>query len=396
MKAKIAVLAGDGVGREIVPEAVKVLKAVAEKFEHTFEFLSGDVGGQAIDKVGVPLPQETLTLAKQSDAVLLGAVGGPKWEGLEYSLRPERALLGLREHLGLYANLRPAKLYPMLADASTLKREVIEGIDILVIRELTGGIYFGKPKGIEKLPNGSERGVNTEVYTTEEIQRIAKVAFEAARKRRKKVMSVDKANVLESSELWRRVVIETHKGYPDVELSHIYVDNAAMQLVRNPRQFDVMLCNNIFGDILSDEAAMLTGSIGMLPSASIGAQVGLFEPIHGSAPDIAGKNVANPIATIASAAMMLSYAFKLDKEAAAIEEAIVKTLDFGYRTKDIHSPGTRLVSTTEMGEAILRISELARLMRQMSTDLKAGLIRTVAGTGAPAGPVTELWPLLLV
>ncbi|MGH7217017.1 MAG: 3-isopropylmalate dehydrogenase [Nitrospiraceae bacterium] len=355
MNAKIAVLAGDGVGREIIPEAVKVLKAVAEKFHHTFEFLSGDVGGQAIDKMGVPLPQETLTLAKHSDAVLLGAVGGPKWEGLEYSLRPERALLGLREHLGLYANLRPAKLYPELADASTLKREVIEGIDILVIRELTGGIYFGKPKGIEKLPNGSERGTNTEVYTTEEIQRIAKVAFEAARKRRKKMMSVDKANVLESSELWRRVVTDVHKkGYPDVELSHIYVDNAAMQLVRNPRQFDVMLCNNIFGDILSDEAAMLTGSIGMLPSASIGAQVGLFEPIHGSAPDIAGKNVANPIATIASAAMMLSYAFKLDKEAAAIEQAIVKTLDLGYRTKDIHSPGTRLASTTEMGEAILR------------------------------------------
>src|SRR4026209_1418908 len=304
VKVKIAVLAGDGVGREIVPEAVKVLKVVAEKFGHTFDFLSGDVGGQALDKVGVPLPQETLTLAKQSDAVLLGAVGGPKWEGLDYHLRPERALLGLREHLGLYANLRPAKLYPMLADASTLKREVIEGIDILVIRELTGGIYFGKPKGIEKLANGSERGINTEVYTTEEIQRIAKVAFEAARKRRKKMMSVDKANVLESSELWRRVVTDVHKkGYPDVELSHIYVDNAAMQLVRNPRQFDVMLCNNMFGDILSDEAAMLTGSIGMLPSASLGAQVGLFELIHGSAPDIAGKNIANPIATIASAAM---------------------------------------------------------------------------------------------
>ena len=362
MKAKIAVLAGDGVGREIVPEAVKVLKAVAEKFQHPFEFLSGDVGGQAIDKVGVPLPQETLTLAKQSDAVLLGAVGGPKWEGLEYSLRPERALLGLREHLGLYANLRPAKLYPMLADASTLKREVIEGIDILVIRELTGGIYFGKPKGIEKLPNGSERGFNTEVYTTEEIQRIAKVAFEAARKRRKKVMSVDKANVLESSELWRRVVTDVHKGYRDVELSHIYVDNAAMQLVRNPRQFDVMLCNNIFGDILSDEAAMLTGSIGMLPSASIGAQVGLFEPIHGSAPDIAGKNVANPIATIASAAMMLSYAFKLDKEAAAIEQAIVKTLDLGYRTKDIHSPGYSPCQYDRNGRGHPAKSELARIV----------------------------------
>jgi 3-isopropylmalate dehydrogenase len=354
VKAKIAVLAGDGVGREIVPEAVKVLQAIGEKYQHTFEFVPADIGGQAIDKVGVPLPQETLALAKQSDAVLLGAVGGPKWEGLEYSLRPERALLGIREALGLYANLRPAKVYPNLVDASTLKREVIEGIDILVVRELTGGIYFGKPKGIEKLPNGEERGVNTEVYTTEEIRRIGKVAFEAARKRRKKVTSVDKANVLESSELWRRVMIEVQKSYPDVELHHIYVDNAAMQLVRNPRQFDVMVCNNIFGDILSDEAAMLTGSIGMLPSASIGAKVGLFEPIHGSAPDIAGKNIANPIATIASAGMMLSYAFKLEKEAEAIEQAIVKTLDMGYRTKDIQSPGTRVVGTTEMGDAILR------------------------------------------
>ena len=313
MKARIAVLAGDGVGREIVPEAVKVLKAVAEKCGHVFEFTQADIGGQAIDKVGVPLPQETLSLAKQSDAVLLGAVGGPKWEGMDYSLRPERALLGIREALGLFANLRPAKLYPNLVEASTLKKEVVEGIDILVVRELTGGIYFGKPKGIEKLPNGSERGTNTEVYTTEEIRRIAAVAFDAARKRRKKVMSIDKANVLESSELWRRVVTEVQKGYPDVELGHMYVDNAAMQLVRNPRQFDVMLCNNMFGDILSDEAAMLTGSIGMLPSASLGAQVGLFEPIHGSAPDIAGKNIANPIATIASAAMMLSFAFKLDK-----------------------------------------------------------------------------------
>ena len=354
MKAKIAVLAGDGVGREIVPEAIKVLKAIGEKYQLAFEFVSADIGGQAIDKVGVPLPQETLALAKQSDAVLLGAVGGPKWEGLEYSLRPERALLGIREALGLYANLRPAKVYPNLVDASTLKREVIDGIDILVVRELTGGIYFGKPKGIEKLPNGEERGVNTEVYTTEEIRRIGKVAFEAARKRRKKVTSVDKANVLESSELWRRVMIDVQKSYPDVELHHIYVDNAAMQLVRNPRQFDVMVCNNIFGDILSDEAAMLTGSIGMLPSASIGAKVGLFEPIHGSAPDIAGKNIANPIATIASAGMMLSYAFKLEKEAEAIEQSIVKTLDLGYRTKDIQSPGTRVVGTTEMGDAILR------------------------------------------
>jgi 3-isopropylmalate dehydrogenase len=354
VNAKIAVLAGDGVGREIVPEAVKILKAIGETYHHSFQFTAADIGGQAIDKVGVPLPNDTLALAKQSDAVLLGAVGGPKWEGLDYSLRPERALLGIREALGLYANLRPAKVYANLVDASTLKREVIEGIDILVIRELTGGIYFGKPKGIEKLPNGDERGVNTEVYTTEEVRRIAKVAFEAARKRRKKVMSVDKANVLESSELWRKVVIEVHKEYPDVELGHIYVDNAAMQLVRNPRQFDVLLCNNMFGDILSDEAAMLTGSIGMLPSASVGAKVGLFEPIHGSAPDIAGKNIANPIATIASAAMMLSYAFQLDKEAEAIDRAIVKTLDLGYRTKDIQSPGARIVGTAEMGDAILR------------------------------------------
>ena len=354
MKATIAVLAGDGVGQEIVPEAVTVLKAVGQKFGHTFEFIEAPVGGQAIDKTGVPLPPETLALARRSDAVLLGAVGGPKWEGLDYSIRPERALLGLREQLGLYANLRPAKLYSMLVDASTLKREVVEGIDILVVRELTGGIYFGKPKGIEKIPGGGERGINTEVYTTEEIRRIAVVALEAARKRRKKVMSVDKANVLESSELWRRVVIDVHAQYPDVELSHMYVDNCAMQLVRNPRQFDVVVTTNMFGDILSDEAAMLTGSIGMLPSASVGAKTGMYEPIHGSAPDIAGKNIANPIATIASAAMMLSYAFKLDREAEAIERAIVATLEQGYRTKEIHTPGMTLVGTREMGATIVK------------------------------------------
>ena len=353
MKAKIAVLAGDGVGKEIVPEAIRVLKAVAERFHHTFEFTTGDVGGHAIDKQGVPLPQETLALAKQSQAVLLGAVGGPKWEGLDYSLRPERALLGLREQLGLYANLRPAKLYPMLSDASTLKREVIEGIDLLVVRELTGGIYFGKPKGIEKTAEG-ERGINTEVYTTEEIRRIALVAFEAARKRRRQVTSVDKANVLESSELWRRVVTEVGAKYPDVELSHMYVDNCAMQLIRNPKQFDVLVTTNLFGDILSDEAAMLTGSIGMLPSASLGSQTALYEPIHGSAPDIAGKNIANPIATIASAAMMLGYTFHLEKEAAAVEQAILRALEQGYRTKDIHSPGTTLVGTSEMADAILK------------------------------------------
>jgi 3-isopropylmalate dehydrogenase len=352
MNATIAVLAGDGVGREIVPEAVKILRAVGERFHHCFKFVPGDVGGQALDSVGEPLPRATLELAQRSDAVLLGAVGGPKWEGLEYRLRPERALLGLREQLGLFANLRPAKLYPMLADASTLKREVVEGIDLLVVRELTGGIYFGKPKGIEKIPGG-ERGINTEVYTTDEITRIAKVAFEAARKRRRRVTSVDKANVLESSELWRKVVIQVRKDYPDVELSHLYVDNCAMQLVRNPRQFDVLVTSNLFGDILSDEAAMLTGSIGMLPSASLGSRTGLYEPIHGSAPDIAGQSIANPIATIASAAMMLTYTFHLEKEAEAVEQAIVKTLEQGYRTKDIMSSGMTPVSTVGMGEAIL-------------------------------------------
>ncbi|MEK6693738.1 MAG: 3-isopropylmalate dehydrogenase [Nitrospirota bacterium] len=351
MKARIAVLPGDGIGPEVMPQALQALEAIAKQFGHSFEFRHADVGGCAIDKTGRPLPDETLTLAKESDAIMLGAVGGPKWEGLAYDVRPERALLGLREQLGLFANLRPAKLYPMLADASTLKPEVIIGTDLLVVRELTGGIYFGKPKGIEKTADG-ERGVNTEVYTTPEIVRIARVAFEAARKRRKKVMSVDKANVLESSELWRRVVIGVAKDYPDVELSHLYVDNCAMQLIRNPKQFDVLVTTNLFGDILSDEAAMLTGSIGMLPSASIGSKVGMYEPIHGSAPDIAGKDIANPIATIASAAMMLSYSFNLDKEAAAIERAIVRVLEQGYRTKDIQSPTGKLVGTQEMGRLI--------------------------------------------
>ena len=353
MNAKIAILAGDGIGREIVPEAAKVLKVIAERFHHSFEFVYADVGGQAIEKHGVPLPEETLKAAKQSQAVLLGAVGGPRWEGLDYSLRPERALLGLREQLGLYANLRPAKLYPTLADASTLKREVIDGIDLLVVRELTGGIYFGKPKGIEKTAQG-ERGINTEVYTTEEIRRIAIVAFEAARRRRRKVVSVDKANVLESSELWRRIVTEVGQNYPDIDLSHMYVDNCAMQLIRNPRQFDVLVTTNLFGDILSDEAAMLTGSIGMLPSASMGAYTAMYEPIHGSAPDIDGKNIAKPIATIGSAAMMLAYSFKLEEETAVIERAIVRTLEQGYRTKDIHSQGTTLVGTVEMGDLIVK------------------------------------------
>ena len=353
MNKKIAVLAGDGIGPEIVPAAINVLEAVGKPSGHSFEFIPAAVGGQAIDDTGWPLPDETLTLAKSSDAVLLGAVGGPKWEGLDYERRPERALLGLREKLGLFANLRPAKLYSELADASTLKREVIEGIDILVVRELTGGIYFGKPKGVEVTPTG-HRGFNTEVYTTEEITRIAKVAFEMARTRRKLVTSIDKANVLESSELWRRVVIEVHKDYQDVELRHMYVDNCAMQLIRNPKQFDVIVTTNLFGDILSDEAAMLTGSIGMLPSASVGAEVGMYEPIHGSAPDIAGKDMANPIGMIASGAMMLRHSFDLGKEADLIEGAIQKVLAQGYRTKDIEAPGTKLVGTKEMGALILQ------------------------------------------
>src|SRR3990172_6918557 len=275
----IAVFPGDGIGKEIVPQALRVLNRVASKFDINIKTEEALIGGSAIDEFGVPLPENALNLALESDAVLLGAVGGPKWEGLDYSIRPERALLGLREKLGLYANLRPAKLFSALADASTLKRSVIEGIDIVVMRELTGGIYFGRPRGIEKI-DGQERGVNTEVYTTHEIERIARLAFEVARGRHNKLCSVDKANVLESSELWRRVVTIIHKEYEDVALSHMYVDNCSMQLIRDPRQFDVILTNNMFGDILSDEAAMLTGSIGMLPSASIGGDVGMYEPIH--------------------------------------------------------------------------------------------------------------------
>ena len=353
MNKRITVLAGDGIGPEIVPQALAVLQAIATRFHHGFDCDEGLVGGHATDVTGVPLPPATLAKAQSSDAVLLGAVGGPKWEGLDYSLRPERALLGLREQLGLFANLRPAKLYSELVDASTLKREVIEGIDVLVVRELTGGIYFGKPKGIETTETG-HRGINTEVYTTEEITRIAHVAFQAAQKRSKLVTSVDKANVLESSELWRRVVTDVHREYPDVELRHMYVDNCAMQLVRNPKQFDVIVTTNLFGDILSDEAAMLTGSIGMLPSASVGSAVGMYEPIHGSAPDIAGKDIANPIGMIASVGMMLNYSFELSQEAEAIERAIQTVLGKGYRTKDIEAPGTTLVGTEKMGQLILQ------------------------------------------
>ncbi len=360
---KIAVFPGDGIGCEIIPPAVSVLELMGKRFGCQFAFDEGVIGGAAIDCFGTPLPEESLRMALNADAILLGAVGGPKWEGMPYAVRPERALLGLRERLGLYANLRPARLFPALVNASTLKREVIEGMDLLVIRELTGGIYFGKPRGVEPY-DGGERGINTEVYTTPEIVRIAKVAFETARGRRRHVTSVDKANVLEVTELWRRVVSDVHKDYPDVTLSHMYVDNCAMQLIRNPKQFDVLLTTNLFGDILSDEAAMLTGSIGMLPSASMGTDAtgvrrAMYEPIHGSAPDIAGRDIANPIATILSAAMMLRLSFGLENEATCVESAVMGVLDDGCRTADIASNGMQTIGTKAMGRRI--IEKLATL-----------------------------------
>ncbi len=353
MPMNIAVFPGDGVGEEIVPCAIAALEETGRQFGHQFVFQYGRIGGAAIDAEGIPLPDEALQMAYTADAVLLGAVGGPRWESLDYAIRPERALLGLREQLGLYANLRPVKCFKTLSGASTLKPDVIEGIDLIVVRELTGGIYFGKPRGVEGL-HGNRRGVNTEVYTESEIARIARVAFDLARRRNKKITSVDKANVLEVSELWRAVVTETHQDYPDVALSHMYVDNCAMQLVRRPKQFDVVLTSNLFGDILSDEAAMLTGSIGMLPSASLGDnRRGLYEPIHGSAPDIAGQDRVNPIAMILSAAMMLEHSFGLTQEAAAIEQAVLSVLDSGARTEDIASSGMETLGTREMGRRIV-------------------------------------------
>ncbi len=351
---KIVVLPGDGIGVEVVGESLKILTALSEKYNFSFDIKEGIVGGAAIDKYGIPLPETSLKLAKNADAVILGAVGGPKWEKLDYKIRPERALLGLREKLGLYANLRPAKVFSSLIGGSSLKKEVIENTDILIVRELVGGIYFGKPKGIEKLGNGDEKGINTLVYTTAEIKRIAKVAFEIAAKRNKSVVSVDKANVLECTELWRKVVTEVHADYPNINLSHMYVDNCAMQLIRDPKQFDVILTTNMFGDILSDEAAMLTGSLGMLPSASLGGKNGMYEPIHGSAPDIAGQNIANPIAAILSVAMMFKYSFNKEGPAVIIEKAVENTLQKGYRTKDIMDRGCKLVGTREMGDLILK------------------------------------------
>ncbi len=353
-KHQIAVLPGDGIGPEVVREGLKILSAVAEKFCISFDLQEGIIGGAAIDKYGKPLPQSSLDLAKNADAVVLGAVGGPKWENLDYRIRPERALLGLRNRLELYANLRPAKVFSTLIDASSLKKEVIENTNIMIVRELVGGIYFGKPKGVEKLEDGNEKGINTLVYTTPEIKRIAKIAFEVASKRKKKVLSVDKANVLESTELWRKVVTKVHADYQDIELSHMYVDNCAMQLVKDPKQFDVIVTTNMFGDILSDEAAMLTGSIGMLPSASLGGNNGMYEPIHGSAPDIAGRDIANPIATIMSIAMMFKYSFGVDEASEVIESAVEKILQNGYRTKDIMDNSGKLVGTKEMGDLILK------------------------------------------
>ncbi len=354
MDFKIAVIKGDGIGPEIVDEAIKALYTLGKKFSHTFTFTEVLMGGCAIDATGVPLPEETVEICKKSDSVLLGAVGGPKWDTLPGHLRPEAGLLGIRSALGLYANIRPALLYSALADACPLKPEIVgDGLDIVFVRELTGGIYFGE-RGRRKTVNGTE-AYDTEAYSVAEIKRIGRVAFEAAQKRGKKLISIDKANVLESSRLWREVMHELAKEYPDVEISDMLVDNAAMQLVRNPRQFDVAVTSNMFGDILSDEASMITGSIGMLPSASLGdTSLGLYEPIHGSAPDIAGQGKANPIATILSTAMMLRYSFGLETEAKAIEAAVVKALNDGYRTADINGSGegTKLVGTEEMGKVI--------------------------------------------
>ena len=350
---KIAVLPGDGVGMEVIAEAVKVLAALRRE-GLAFEMEQAPVGGAAYDTSGDPLPDATLGLAKKADAILFGAVGDPRYHALPREKRPEQAILRLRKELGLFANLRPASVFPELADASTLKPEVVAGLDILIVRELTGDIYFGQPRGIRKLEGGMREGFDTMRYTDEEIRRIAHAGFRAARKRKRKLCSVDKANVLETSQLWREVVSAVGEEYAEVELVHMYVDNAAMQLLKNPGQFDVIVTGNMFGDILSDEASMLTGSIGMLPSASLDEKgKGLYEPIHGSAPDIAGKNLANPLAAILSAAMMLRYSCDQERVAARVERAVKKVLAQGYRTADIFQQGTRRVGTREMGDAVV-------------------------------------------
>ena len=354
MDFKIAVIKGDGVGPEIVDEGLKVLDKIAPKYNHKFECTNVLGGGAAIDVTGEPLPKESLDTCKESDAVLLGAVGGPKWDNIESSKRPEKGLLALRSGLGLFVNLRPATMHESIKEASPLRADIVEkGVDFVVVRELTGGIYFGERKtGVE---NGIEFAYDVEKYDENEISRIGKKAFETAMIRNKKLTCVDKANVLDSSKLWRKVLNELAKDYPEVELSYMYVDNAAMQLVKDPSQFDVIVTNNIFGDIISDEASMITGSIGMLPSASVrGDDFGMYEPIHGSAPDIAGQNVVNPIATILSVAMMLRYSFKLEEEAKAIETAVTNVLNAGYRTKDIYNGVGQVVGTKEMGDLIAK------------------------------------------
>lgn len=357
MSKKIAILPGDGIGVEIVAEAVKVLEHLKSE-GLDLELSEAPVGGAGYDAAGKPLPDETLALVKAADSILLGAVGGPQYEALPRELRPERGLLGLRSELGLFANLRPAILYPQLADASSLKPEVVAGLDIMIVRELTGGIYFGEPRGIREKENGEREGYNTLVYSESEVDRISRVAFDIAMKRDKKLCSVDKANVLEVSELWRETVMKVGEEYKDVELSHMYVDNAAMQLVKWPKQFDVMVTKNMFGDILSDTAAMLTGSIGMLPSASLDANnKGMYEPIHGSAPDIAGKGVANPLATILSVAMMLRYSLDEPVLADKIDAAVGRVLDKGLRTPDIMAEGCKEIGTVAMGDAVM--AELA-------------------------------------
>ena len=348
MDYRIALLKGDGIGPEIVDEAVKVLDKIGQKYGHKFEYTQGYLGGESIDRYGVPLSKETTEICKSSDSVLLGAVGGPEWDNIEPEKRPEKGLLAIRKELGVYTNLRPAILFNVLKDASPLKSEIIgNGLDIMIVRELTGGLYFGQREYSE------EKAHDTLSYTRAEIERIAKKAFEIAKLRNKKLTSVDKHNVLDTSKLWRKIVNEISKDYPEVEVSHMYVDNAAMQLIANPGQFDVILTENMFGDILSDEASMLTGSLGMLPSASLGeGKIGLYEPSHGSAPDIAGQNIANPIATVLSAAMMLRYSFGLPEEADTIEKAVDKALQDGYRTADIYTEGTKKVGTKEMGDRI--------------------------------------------
>jgi len=357
----LLILPGDGIGPEVMDEVKRLIEWFDRKRLVRFEIGEGLVGGAAYEAEGTPLSDATMRRALEADAVLFGAVGGPKWDALPFAARPERGLLRLRKEMGLFANLRPAFVFDSLIGASTLKPEVIRGLDILILRELTGGVYFGEPRGIETLADGTRRGVNTQVYTTEEIVRVGRVGFELARKRRNHVCSVEKANVMESGELWRQEMQKLHDSdYPDVELSHMYADNCAMQLVRNPRQFDVIVTDNLFGDILSDCAAMLTGSLGMLPSASLGApdsggrRKALYEPVHGSAPDIAGKNMANPLASILSFGMMLRYSFDMTEQADMVDKAVANALDRGVRTSDILQPNTARISTHVMGDTILR------------------------------------------